>query len=437
MAKAHITIFSLITLIGLVLRVAWVVWVPTQPVFDFATYLQTAANIFNGYGHSLNGNPVAWQGPGFAFLLAFVHTLAGSANPNHALVLNVILSTATLPMLFFVYRRWFWDAWGKVFVAYGITAVFPNLIAYTNVAGTETLFLFLLAALLLAQLYIPASSPYRRAIVMGVLCGLAALTKPFMLAYPVVVFVMWWMQENKLKQTFAFVGLMVGVMLITIAPWSIRNFVQFGRPILISYNAGYVQLVNNNYANLNGMWMPLEAVPVPDELREEIARSLSGGRTIQEAYELEPLLAAQARSWIIRNPRRFTELAFLRVQRTFFTGATDITLWAMNDWDLYGGRTGSFHVNTRHMRATEGLFSIVIVVFSGAGLLFGLLWIWPGIRSFFIGDGLMSEDMVLLHIGFLVAIVAFYEGQERYAHPVIPFFIFALIWLCGKREEDI
>ena len=438
MNKKTIAILTALTILGLGLRIFWILHVPTRQLYDFATFLETASNIYHGLGHTLNGRQIAWVGPGYSYALAFFHWLTGSDNPFNAQILNVILSTATLIMSAFVYRKWFPYSENKLIVAYALTAVFPHLIAYNNVAGTETLFLFLLVGLLLARLYI--ASGYKQAVMMGIICGLAALTKPFMLAYPAVALAMWWMQGKNMKLTLLRTAVMAGTMLLIIAPWTIRNYRAFDQFILISYNMGYNQIINNNYANIRGSWMALDTVPMPEELRNQIENSLQDGRTIKEAYELESLLSAHARHWMIRNPIAVSQLALLRVQRTFFNGADDITLWAMNDWDFYDGRGISPVRNQRHMHFFEGVFAITANVFSAVGLLFGLMILWPYVKAFFCKthDRHLPgvEGMVFIHIAFFVTIVAAFEGQERYAHPVFMFFIYAMVWLCTRGSTN-
>ena len=436
MSKRGIIIFLILTIIGVLLRVLWILYVPTQQLHDFATFLETASNIYRGYGHTLNGNPIAWVGPGYSYTLAFFHLIAGNDNPFNAMVLNFILSSATLLMSALIYAKWFPDAEGKLLLAYGFTAFFPTLIAYNNVAGTETLFLFQLVLILVTRLYL---SPGRKqAVVMGILCGFAALTKPFMLVYPAVALAMWWLEGRNLKQTILRTAFMAAAMFIVIAPWTVRNAAAFGQFILISYNMGYNQFINNNYANTRGTWMPLEAVPMSEELSEQIERSLRGNRTIKEAYELDAILGAEARRWMIRNPVAVGQLALMRIQITFFNGAGDISQWAMNDWDIYEGGTSPIR-NQRHIYFSQRFFDIVVTVFSVAGLIFMLMNLWPYIQAFFF-DGrddlwASAQGMVFIHIAFFVVIVAAFEGQERYAHPVFIFFIYTLVWLCSKRAD--
>jgi len=433
MSKKNMAVLLTITIIGILLRVLWVLLVPTRQLYDFETFLETASNIYRGYGHSLNGNPIAWVGPGYSYTLALFHLLMGNDNPFNAMILNVILSSVTLIMCAFVYAKWFQYSETKILIAYGLTAIFPTLIAYNNVAGTETLFLFQLVALILVRQYFKLG--WKQAVVMGMICGFAALTKPFMLVYPAVALAMWWMQERQLKTTAIRTALMTIAMLAVISPWTIRNAIVFDSFILISYNMGYNQLVNNNYGNTSGTWMPLEAVPMTDELRAQIDYSLRDGRTIKEAYELDSVLGAAARHWMIRNPLSVGQLAVIRVQRTFFNGAGDISQWAMNGWDIYS--RGSPVRNQRSIYFSQSFFDIVVTVFSAAGLIFILMNFWPYVKGFFLNRRSQSwasvEGMVFIHIAFFGVIVAAFEGQERYAHPVFIFFVFAMICLCSQN----
>ena len=429
--KKYLALLLLFTVAGLVLRVGWVLGVPTVPVFDFATYLELASNIFHGQGHTLNGNPVAWQGPFYPYALALFHGIMGNDATINAKIFNLLLSAATLGMAFFLYAKWFAGRPGKIMAAYGITALFPHLIAYNNVAGNETLFLFLLVGLLLLQLYLPPV--LWKYPLIGLLCGVAALTKPFMLAYPVVLAVIWWAQGKRLKETLAATALVFATLLLVLSPWAVRNYRVFGEFILVSYNRGYVQFISNNDANTHGGWMdPLNA-PLSPEKRAQIESSLAFGRSIKEAYELEPLFAQAAQEWMWQNPVAFLELSVLRVQRTFFNGAGDISQWAMNDVDWNDAPT------RRTIAMWEGLFSILVSVFSVAGLLFGLRMLWPFLRGVLRREKAAhclpdTEKAVFIHIAFFVAIAAFFEGQERYIFPVIPFLVFALLWFWDRKH---
>ena len=87
-----------------------------------------------------------------------------------------------------------------------------------------------------------------------------------------------------------------------------------------------------------------------------------------------------------------------------------------------------------------GFFNIVIYVSSAAGLLFILLNLSAYIRAFFCKTHKRTfafmEGMVFIHIAFFVTIVAAFEGQQRYAFPVLIFFIYAILWLCERKIYD-
>jgi uncharacterized membrane protein len=68
--------------------------------------------------------------------------------------------------------------------------------------------------------------------------------------------------------------------------------------------------------------------------------------------------------------------------------------------------------------------------------MYGIFKIWPYSRAFFCKSHKRKVSdacgMVFIHIGFFAAIVFMFEGQERYAHPVLLFFIYAVVWLFGR-----
>jgi hypothetical protein len=436
-------IFLLLTLSGITLRLCWAMFVPTVQLYDFETFLDTASNIYNGLGHTLNGNPVAWVGPLYPYALAFFHRLMGSDNASNALILNVILSSMTLIASRFIYFKLFGGRLKPTIAAYGITAVFPNLIAYCNVAGTETFFLFLLSLILLIQLYTPDKYRYAQAAALGVMCALAALTKPFMLAYPAVILIIWLSQRHGIKRTLINLGILTASMVIVIAPWTYRNYRAFGRLIIISYNMGYNQMVNNNDLNHTGGWMPLEDVPMSEGLRELVDGSLAGGRSVKEAHELEPHLSKEASAWIFKNPVAFFELGALRFQRTFFNGAGDIGMWAMNDWQPQN--MDDPNAARRHIAFAESTFSLIINAVSAAALFFFAANLTPFVKSAY--NYIRRREitvpppvlLVFMNISFFYFVVFMFEGQERYSHPALLFFVFAVVWVFGKlgKTDDI
>jgi 4-amino-4-deoxy-L-arabinose transferase-like glycosyltransferase len=419
---------------GIFLRLWWVHSVPTEQLFDFATYQAIAENIYNGNGHVLEGYPVAWQGSGYSYLLAFFYKFMGNTNELTGKYLNVLISSATLFLSYFIYLRFFKKK-VYVFAAFIVTAFLPSLISYNNVLGTETLFLFLIACILSVQLYIPNKKI--QLILLGVLCGVAALTKPFMLAYPLILAVIYWVEVKRIKQSAIAFGIMALAMVIVVAPWTYRNYQLFGRLIPVSYNSGYVLFINNNDTNVTGSWLDLSAVETTEDIKSEINRLMENGtRNIKTAHDIEPLLKSEADKWIKKNPIEFLKLGILRLKSTFFAGANDISQWAMNG--LTPESTNWTEAQfTRNMNTTQAIFDMTISVLSAAGL----IYLFAAVKRYAYACFTIrkrigfADNLIFLNIAFFAVVNFVFEGQARYVFPLLIFFIGALVRLIETWQQ--
>lgn len=89
---------------------------------------------------------------------------------------------------------------------------------------------------------------WKRWIILGVLLGIQILTRPDILVGIVIFGV--WLYYN-LSDRRAFVkgyATAIVIALVMVAPWTIRNYRQFGRFVLVSSNSGYNLFLGNNPA---------------------------------------------------------------------------------------------------------------------------------------------------------------------------------------------
>lgn len=435
--KKHIPLIIIFAL-ALVARVYWVLAVGNVPVSDFANYQMLAENIARGYGHTMFGLPVAWQGSGYPYLLGFFYRIIGTTDVMAGKWLNVALSMGTLVFAWLIYSKIFTK--GKfALVALGITAFLPQYVAYVNVIGTEVFFTFLLSAIIFVKLYFLPRLP--AIFVLGVLIGLSALVRPFMLAYPVIlgVFMLSTTKPKQVKRSLLFTGIAFLLTFALVSPWTIRNFNHFGRFIPISYNSGYVLFINNNDFNVNGLWMNPSGATFPYTDRHEILMNALDGRSIHQAHDLEPYFNIWARQWIAENPLEYLKLGVLRVYRTFFDGANDIPQWAANVTQIYAeGLTDVERARLqRNHNFLEASASIATYILSGTAFLFVFVRFKPYVVAFFSKYGKISllTSIVYINLAFFIVIPFFFEGQARYAFPVFIFMIPAVVEVMRTLHE--
>lgn len=425
----------LVTAAAVYLRIWFVLAVPTEQVFDFATYQEIAVNIFNHLGHSFRGMAVAWQGPAYPLALGYIYRLAGDSDVLIGKLFNAALSVLTLVMLYFILRRM---SNNRFFIcgAYTMAAFLPNFLAYNNVIGTEVFVTFLFVLILLLQVY--SFHNWLRIPLLGVLIGAAALTKPFFLAYPLVAALYVWLKEKDIKKTAVTLAVLLVTASAVVAPWTYRNYRKFGRFIPVSYNSGYVLYINNNDVNLTGGWMDLRDVPATPELEKTVEAILDKyGGYVQQAYELEPVLKEAACRWIAENPLEFLKLGFLRVKATFFMGAWDIRSWAMNEVPSTQD-PGEDAACRRSLSFFHSLSDVLVYLLSSCGLLYMLINIVPVARAVLRRKGLSVPDRILIptvNLAFFVLVVFVFEGQARYNFPTLFLLICGMFSFLAKEEE--
>src|SRR5690606_34420216 len=150
---------------------------------------------------------------------------------------NVALSVATIGLVFVLGRRLGGERVGLVAAA--VWALWPNLIFHSAIVLTETLFLFLLVALLVVLLGDPAAAraPGRaRLVAVGVLFGLALLVRPVSAVMAPALLVLWW--GNGARAALWRLALVGAVTVAVLVPWSVRSTLAMDEPVALSLNFG-------------------------------------------------------------------------------------------------------------------------------------------------------------------------------------------------------
>ena len=249
------------------------------PSGDEIDYHYLAVNLTEGNGYRLENNQVtARRPPLFPLVLAGLYSVFG-ANTVLARLIQVLLGTLIVPLVFFATRRFFSEraAW----IAGALAAVNPFLIFISAYLLTENLYIILLLCVLFA---VPAEphllGSWRRAAVMGVLLGLGCLARPT--AFFVVLWIVGWvvlLGASPLKNRIFRCAVLVGVVVLTLVPWTIRNHIAFDKTMFFTSHGGITFYQGNNaavleYPQYHGGVAPLHMLPGNDELKtlQEIAK---------------------------------------------------------------------------------------------------------------------------------------------------------------------
>lgn len=245
----HAVWLGIILGVAFTLRLGWVAFSDWQPIlgddafrYDFAARALLAGE---GYVH-FNGAPTAFWPPGYSLLLAAAYWIFGDG-VIVAQLLNVVLGTATVGLVYLIGRRTLGEK--PALVGAAILAGFPSLIFFTAVTLSEIAFSFL-ALLGVLLLLIETQSGKQRQLPLllgaGLVIGFASLVRGEALLLP-LAFLPFWLRSGMGRTAIAhkLVALALGIGLI-VAPWTIRNEMQMDSPVIISTNAGVNLWIGNH-----------------------------------------------------------------------------------------------------------------------------------------------------------------------------------------------
>jgi len=390
--------------VALALRVAyaWLAHGPGAGVSsDAATYDAVAWNLARGLGFSLNGAsgpyPTAFVPPVMPWLVSLVYRSPLGHDVFAAIVLQCAIG-ATVPLLL----RALVDRLAgspAARIAGWLAAVHPLLVFFSGHLLTEATFTAALLVALVATLEWVRTPRPGRAFGVGLLWGLAALTRPTALPLPFVVAAWAWFplgltlaRGDRTRQ----IALLLLAWALAIAPWTIRNAARLHAFVPVTTGGGRSLLDANN---------PI----VWDDPR------LRGGAT--SVYHLEPYASALrgrseaeqdatsarlAREHLRSHRGRWPAVAAAKFTRFWRLGAEAGTTGA---WAREGSPIATL------LSRVDPLLLWSLATWPLAG--FGLVVVFAGSRRLY-----QSLPLVLIVLATLGAIV--YWGSLRLRVPVEP-----------------
>ena len=276
------------------LRAGVVAWLSdTVPYSDFAWYHVAGTEVARDPGFLLDSNvghqlpQLNWWPPGYPIFLGGVYAVFG-AHHRAAVWIHVLLGVGTC---LFVYRFAARAANESIArLAAVLVAINPTYLFLTNQLASENLFLFWIALGLWMVSRMepqpgdrgagkhPSRSASRGAFAVGVVLGLAALTRSAGLVVPFTVAAWWWFAARPRvapngpraqRHRSGRIAWMLLGLTVAIGPWSVRNALVMGRPALVSFGGGLNFYFGHNQEHIGYQDIatsPLGAVQDPAEL---------------------------------------------------------------------------------------------------------------------------------------------------------------------------
>ncbi len=243
-------------LLGLVLRVAWVLWVDRDGFVlnDAMLYNANAVSITRGRGFEPpQGGPSAQWPPAYSTILAALYWLFG-VEPLWGELFNAVVGAATVVLLMALIERVV-DRRSAI-VGGVVFAVLPGPILWTDVLVTETLYTAMFVLFLLVLAY--AEPTWGWMIVIGALIGTGALVRGEALTWALLPVVLLWRDIPKVElvRKLLVSGVVVAACL---APWTIRNVIVMDAFVPVATNASATMWSGHHEGATGGQTYPPES----------------------------------------------------------------------------------------------------------------------------------------------------------------------------------
>ena len=314
----------LLALFASLLRVAWALAVPTIPVGDFAMYRESA-NYLVEHGRLDSGFIYM---PGLVLVLAALQTLGGeivaaklagaafgglAAAPLYILTAHLTSSfpapkLPAPPSTGVGGARSLLGASPVALVATALYAVWPAGIALASVIGTDVPAGALLLLAFALLLHLGPARPMLAAAAFGAAMGLAAYFRAVALPLGALSAGYWLARRAGARAVVARTSLAVGVTLLVLAPWAVRNLRTSGELAFTDSHGGVTALMGN-YPNSEGTYARSLGL---------MFKELTGRTLLSEPHrETDRIAYNLAKTWIGFEPGWTAGMIALRLERLF------------------------------------------------------------------------------------------------------------------------
>lgn len=385
--------FWLICAVALALRIWHVLHAQVSPTFwapavDPLWYHKAGERIANGF----YGPWPQFRAPLYPILLGWVYRFI-SNDLLWARILNIVLQTGTLVLLYHVAKSYFGSLAARIagilFAVNGMLIFFSAEILSTS--------LEVLMALLAgwSTLALRKSLSYRQAVICGIVWGLACITRPnfLLVAIPAILFALWSLKRPLAVnlRLVAIIGLAIPILPVTIA-----NAVLGGEAVLIATQGGVNFWIGNNpqadgissiLPGADRFWTMEQAKALAET---EAKRDLAPGALSDFYY-------AKGKHFLRENPGRAVQL-MVRKAALFF-----------NRFEVSNNKQISYYA-----AQTPGLTWLILLNFAVL-LPLAALGFWAIAK----GEARLLWALVL---AYAASVIMFFVAS-RFRMPVVP-------WLC-------
>jgi len=269
---------------------------------DATSYDSVATNLLDGRGYVNSVGEVPVLPPAYPTFLAAVYEVSDHSF-TAVRIIQAVIGAATCAVIYFIGRKAFNPAVGLM--AALLAAAYPWFIFWERRLITETLFIFVLSMGVLAMLWAVEKPVPRNLALAGFLLGLANLTHTTVPVLP-MLFAGWLLLALGLRKGAKAGAIFLGVFLLTLLPWTVRNYIHYQQVIPVSAHGGVALHVANNPYTIADQPHYSRLPDVDPADMEEVE-----GKPF---LEKDRILRNKALNYILDHPRTFASNGLKRVK---------------------------------------------------------------------------------------------------------------------------
>jgi 4-amino-4-deoxy-L-arabinose transferase-like glycosyltransferase len=327
---------------------------------DGLLYTNIAENFLNGKGlvNTVSEDPTSGfrnreyvVGPIYPLFLALIYGIFGLKNYSAVILAQAVLAALTAVLAFKIGEEFFGKKWG--IIPYLLILGYPVFTYWNLYVLTETLYVFIITLFLyiLVLYFNYLSKPSTRLkilLVMGFIMGLSNLTRPLLLiAYPVILFWMIWVNGWRLKIGFRDFGIFLLVSLIIMSPWWVRNYLKYNQLIVSTNYGAYELYVGNNPKTVTDDFFYFAAPSYDPEVKARIDKL--------PVLEQEKEYSKLAKSYVLEHPVGFVERTLTKAKKLFWQ---PVSKWYGEYYKMYGYTLDSWYLWLGLAGAVVSLFQL-------------------------------------------------------------------------------
>ena len=378
---------------------------------DAESYVLIARNLAAGDGFVFHpgSQPTSWRAPVYPAFLASMFFVSGGSLLAVRLVQAAIWGLICIVV--FHLARQMWEPRTSLGVAL-VVGLYPEFVGLTPLLWSETLFIFVFLVATLALLRLGQNPTPWMALVFGLACGVATLTRPAALGLlPVACLFIASRRSAGMRKGLLLLLTCIAAAAV-IAPWTIRNYRVHGDPLLVTSNIGKNLYIGH-----------AKDTPIPFSWRK--LYKLDSDPIYQRIVRDHPTQSSRSRALTAQAIQNIREQPL----RTMVLTVTKLfDLWLPDFFVSSNVRAGSYGLRWRPlwpgMLAITVTLYLVLMMASLAGL-----WAWR--------QHPLTPWVLAIVIVYSMGHAAVY-GASRYHLPLLPLlFVFGVPHLVATIRQRL